>query len=220
VSTVPRDPEDIAYLRIAGLLRADITAGRIPPGGRLPSETQLMMRHRVSRSVAKWAIAVLKADRLVDGRQGAGVFVRSPQRLIRRPERRPSIPSWIQDGEPDPWPCQLDEVRADVDLADRLTVPCGTPLRRARFQQAGPGPRQLVTSWRPATAEDLAPRWLAERVIARPARPDEIDALGLPARGCVLHIARTFSAGGLPIETADIVLALDQVELRYEFPVR
>ena len=53
---MPRDPEDIAYLRLAGLLRADIVAGRIPPGGRLPSETQLMMRHRVSRSVAKWAI--------------------------------------------------------------------------------------------------------------------------------------------------------------------
>jgi Bacterial regulatory proteins, gntR family len=34
-----------AYLRIAGMLRAYIAGGRFAAGAKLPSETQLMMRH-------------------------------------------------------------------------------------------------------------------------------------------------------------------------------
>jgi GntR family transcriptional regulator len=213
----------VAYLRVAGILRADIASGRFAPGGRLPSESQLMIRHGVSRSVAKWAIGVLKADGLADGRQGAGVFVRSPSRLVRRPQLAIPMPAHcrptVDDGAADPWPYQVDEVRADADTARRLTVPLDTVLRRTRYQQAGLEPQQLITSWQPQTNDDVVPRWLSERVIARPALPDEIEALGLPARGCVLHITRTYSADGAPIETADIVLAIDQVELHYELPI-
>jgi DNA-binding GntR family transcriptional regulator len=223
---VARDLDDVAYLRIAGILRAAIASGQIPPGGRLPSETQLMIRHRVSRSVAKWAITVLKADGLVDGRQGAGVFVRSPLRLVRRPQQAghlSSVPSRSQpdadDYTTDPWPYRVDKVRAEVDLAERLVVPLDTPLVRTRYRLAGSGPQQLVTSWQPAEIPCLAAHRLAERVIVRPARPDEIEALGLPARGCVLHIARTYTTDSVPIETADMVLAVDQVELHYEFPI-
>lgn len=221
-----RDSDEVAYLRIAGILRADITSGHIGPGDKLPSETQLMIRHGVSRSVAKWAIGVLKADGLADGRQGAGVFVRSPQRQIRRPQQQ-GIPMPMQGGTasdgdadmPDPWPYRIDRVAADPDNAQRLAVPLGTGLQRTRYRETGLGPLQLVTSWQPAATLGAVPRCLSERVIVRPARPEEIEALGLPARGCVIHIAATYSADGNPIETADIVLAIDQVELHYELPI-
>ena len=49
--------------------------GQFPPGSRLPSEAQLTEAHGVSRTVVREAIAALRADRLVEARQGAGVFV-------------------------------------------------------------------------------------------------------------------------------------------------
>ena len=59
-----------------------------------------------------------------------------------------------------------------------------------------------------------------ERVTARSARPEEIDALGLPLRGAyVLVIERTYYAGERAVETADIVFPGDRYELVYRFPV-
>jgi len=59
-----------------------------------------------------------------------------------------------------------------------------------------------------------------ERVTARAARPDEIDALGLPVRGAyVLVIERTYHADRGPVETADIVFPGDRYELVYRFPI-
>lgn len=77
-SVAGRNDEPAAYLRIARVLRREIALGRLPPGARLPSETQLMMRHAVARSVAKWAIALLKADGRVEERPGSGFYVRLP----------------------------------------------------------------------------------------------------------------------------------------------
>lgn len=56
-------------------LRKSIAEGQFPPGTRLPSEAQLTIAHGVSRTVVREAIAALRADRLVEARQGAGVFV-------------------------------------------------------------------------------------------------------------------------------------------------
>lgn len=56
-------------------LRRAIASGQFPPGSKLPSEAQLTAAHGVSRTVVREAIAALRADRLVEARQGAGVFV-------------------------------------------------------------------------------------------------------------------------------------------------
>jgi DNA-binding FadR family transcriptional regulator len=59
-------------------LRQAIASGQYGPGARLPSEAQLTEAHGVSRTVVREAIAALRADRLVEARQGAGVFVLEP----------------------------------------------------------------------------------------------------------------------------------------------
>ncbi|SES20799.1 FadR/GntR family transcriptional regulator [Rhizobium sp. NFR03] len=64
--------------RLGESLRTAIVDGRFPPGTKLPSEAQLGKSHGVSRTVVREAIASLRADRLVDTRQGAGVFVLEP----------------------------------------------------------------------------------------------------------------------------------------------
>lgn len=61
--------------RLADNLRRSLASGQFPPGSKLPSEAQLSEAHGVSRTVVREAIAALRADRLVEARQGAGVFV-------------------------------------------------------------------------------------------------------------------------------------------------
>jgi DNA-binding FadR family transcriptional regulator len=61
--------------RLSDALRQSIAGGQYPPGSKLPSEAQLGEAHGVSRTVVREAIAALRSDRLVEARQGAGVFV-------------------------------------------------------------------------------------------------------------------------------------------------
>ncbi len=60
-------------------LRDRIASGAIAPGQRLPSEARLCEEFGVSRTVVREAVAVLRADGLVEARQGAGVFVLAAQ---------------------------------------------------------------------------------------------------------------------------------------------
>jgi len=83
LGVVPVDPADprAVYQQLADQLRTRILSGELPPGSVLPSETELIHEYGVSRGPARQAVALLKAEGLVDVRQGRGVFVR------RRPPR-------------------------------------------------------------------------------------------------------------------------------------
>lgn len=59
-------------------LRAHIVDGRIGPGEKLPSESNLIAEHRVSRTVVREAIARLQAEGLVHTRRGAGSYALVP----------------------------------------------------------------------------------------------------------------------------------------------
>jgi GntR family transcriptional regulator, transcriptional repressor for pyruvate dehydrogenase complex len=61
--------------QLSETIRRSILAGDYSAGQRLPSEAQLTETHGVSRTVVREAIAALRADGLVEPRQGAGVFV-------------------------------------------------------------------------------------------------------------------------------------------------
>ena len=61
--------------RIVSTLRAQLRAGELAPGGKLPTESRLTETFGVSRTVVREALAALAADGLVEARQGAGVFV-------------------------------------------------------------------------------------------------------------------------------------------------
>jgi GntR family transcriptional regulator len=212
------------YLSIAAGLREQIDEGRFAPGAMLPSESQLMVRHGVSRSVAKWAMNVLKADGLADGRQGKGVFVRQPERHVRDVRHESPISHLasgsVCGGHLDPSTNRSEKIDADPAIALRLAVLPGDPVVRfyRRYRSDAGMPLEVVTSWRPAGLK-LPADDVTERVIVRPARPDEIAALELPARGSVLAIARTRTAHGVPVEVADIVIPSDLCELVYRLPI-
>ena len=76
-------PRSLAHELVARLT-ADITAGKLPPGARLPTEQAMISAAGVSRTVVREAVAALRAEGLVVTRQGVGAFVASN---ARRPFR-------------------------------------------------------------------------------------------------------------------------------------
>jgi GntR family transcriptional regulator, transcriptional repressor for pyruvate dehydrogenase complex len=71
--------------RISAALRHDLVSGVFRPGDRLPSESTLTREYSVSRTVVREAIAILRADGLVEARKGAGVFALEGRREEERP---------------------------------------------------------------------------------------------------------------------------------------
>jgi DNA-binding FadR family transcriptional regulator len=65
------------YERIAERLAADIRAGRLAPGERLPSERELARRLEVGRASVREAIGALVLRGAVETRPGSGSFVAS-----------------------------------------------------------------------------------------------------------------------------------------------
>ena len=61
--------------RLAARLLAQIEAGTLKPGQRLPTEAQLCLAHGVSRSVVREAVHQIKSRGLLRSRQGSGVYV-------------------------------------------------------------------------------------------------------------------------------------------------
>lgn len=68
-------PSGNLVVQVSDDLRQSILSGEFKPGAKLPSEAKLTEAFGVSRTVVREAIAALRADRLVEARQGAGVFV-------------------------------------------------------------------------------------------------------------------------------------------------
>jgi GntR family transcriptional repressor for pyruvate dehydrogenase complex len=60
---------------VSGELQRRIARGELKPGDRLPTEKALGEAFGVSRAVVREAIARLKADGLIETRQGSGAFV-------------------------------------------------------------------------------------------------------------------------------------------------
>ena len=76
------DREGAAYRQLASVLRDRIRSGQLPPGRRLPSEKDLHDEFGLARETIRRAIAVLRAEGLVDVRHGHGTFVIEPPRSV------------------------------------------------------------------------------------------------------------------------------------------
>jgi len=88
---------------VSGDLQRRIVRGELKPGDRLPTEKALGDAFGVSRAVVREAIARLKADGLIETRQGSGAFVVDAPKSI-------NLRFW-QGGGP-----ELDELRDIFEL--------------------------------------------------------------------------------------------------------
>ena len=64
------------HRKLSDAVRTAVDAGRLPAGERLPSERDLARRLAVSRSTVVTAYDTLRADGVVESRQGSGTRIR------------------------------------------------------------------------------------------------------------------------------------------------
>jgi GntR family transcriptional regulator len=148
------------YRQIADNLRASIESRDLPPGGRLPSESDLVNEYGVSRVTARRALAVLVTDGLVTSEHGRGWFVRrqppvrrlSSDRFARRGEGKAAF---TVDMEANQRSFVVDvlfigKASTPADVAERLSLAPGTEtaVRRRRYLADGQ-PIEYATSYIP-----------------------------------------------------------------------
>lgn len=188
-----RDPRP-PYIQVADELRAAITSGAIAAGEKLPSSREIQDRFGVGSRTAQDAVKLLKEEGLVEGRPGAGVFVR---------EQRPMIgisASYIAPSEDGGWASWRSEAAKlgmvgaqrlgdvgvieapdEVALALRLE-PRAQVVRRERTMLLDTVPVQLVTSYYPLSiAQGTA---LAEPAKIPRGAPALLAELGFPPVDC------------------------------------
>lgn len=80
----PLDPPRNLTGEVIARLTEEIVSGKLGPSARLPTEQEMIAAFGVSRTVVREAIAALRAEGLVETRQGAGAFVaKDPRRPFR-----------------------------------------------------------------------------------------------------------------------------------------
>lgn len=80
--------------QIADSIRAQIEDGTLAPGSEAPGENDIMKTFDVSRTTARLALSILKAEGLLEARQGARTRVRSFQPIRRNATERLSKAVW------------------------------------------------------------------------------------------------------------------------------
>ncbi len=126
----PVSPPRNLTREIAERLAEEITAGKLLPGARLPTEQEMVAAMGVSRTVIREAVAALRADGLVVTRQGSGAFV-APD-ADRRPFRLAftGLPSLAEV-------LDVMELRASVEVeAAGLAARRGSAAARRRVGEA------------------------------------------------------------------------------------
>jgi GntR family transcriptional regulator len=220
---------------IADDLRQQITAGRILPSERLPSEAALADRYRVSTVTLRRALAVLQREGLVEKIHGKGNFVRRPHRKIMY------VGGW---GTLDPWTAAEPDLRVTIRssavqakgrVATLLMVPTGSPIVEFTcLSHEGESPHGLARVYMPhdlvppgalnhaSQRREAATRFAflgppptaaRETVSARLPTPDEASALRIGNTSVVLSITRiaTDSTGRI-VEATLLAFPGDRVD--------
>ncbi|WP_236794311.1 GntR family transcriptional regulator [Amycolatopsis sp. GM8] len=121
--------------RLRDMLRGAVQGGHFP-GGQLPGEGELMASHGASRATVRAALALLRAEGLIERTQGVGTHVVISPVKTSLPEAhgviKPSRESMFNQRM---RPRELDRsvVPAPPTVAARLGVPDGTPCLRLDY---------------------------------------------------------------------------------------
>jgi DNA-binding GntR family transcriptional regulator len=189
-----------AYRRVADTLREQIEDGRLQPGDRIGSLSELQEEFGVSDTVILEARKVLVAEGLLQPRSGDGTYVRErpePKRLVHQDRTGPGEPPFrLEEGESGLFPDVLEEstrVAAPAGVARRLGIKATRKVSRTQqvFRLDG-APAQLVTTYAATAADAKATesRW-EEELSSRPALDAEGRALDGVAGHLVTCVTRT-----------------------------
>jgi GntR family transcriptional regulator len=203
------------YRQIADHLRAEIECGTRGPGTQLPSESRLMADYAVSRVTARRALGVLATDGLVTAEHGRGWFVR----------RKPPVRRLRSDMQTSDRPLRVEVLYVGRGVAPAETVsllgiePGDEVVVRRRRYFTEDQPIEVATSYIPlAGAEGATFDRYDEEVAARMPTEQESRLLQLAPTSPVLHLVRTTTAGGRPVEVCDTVMDASAFVLHYSVP--
>jgi GntR family phosphonate transport system transcriptional regulator len=117
------------WRQIAGSLEAEIAAGGLAPGARLPTEAELTTRFGVNRHTVRRAMEELENRGLVRVEQGRGSFVAEDVLdYPLGPRTRFSETIRRQNREPQGRIIRLEEVPAESNIAELLKLRRGQPV--------------------------------------------------------------------------------------------
>ena len=237
VPLMPSSAEPL-YVQLAGRIAAEISAGMLPPGSKIPSEVELMATYAVSRITVRQAIQLLSRNGQVIPHRGKGTFVNRPslqQDLSTLQGFQEALRS--QGVEPETELLEFSEFagRMDPQLPQGLDFP--VRLRR-RYCLKGT-PFAVVEAYLPPEAAslgeararqlaiyDIVQQYMGLRishadVAIKCAKPSiQVAAeLALPARTNILIMERTsYSGTGQPCEYMRINIVPERYTFRLSVP--
>lgn len=185
--------------RIANEIRAMIMSGQWEPGSKIPKTDDLIKTHKASNVTVQRALDILKAEQLLEGRSGTGVFVRdrAPQTITPASYMTPSDP-----GEPYRWSTEatrrgqrgsnqvlsVGEVATPKRVARALGVKAGAmAVLRTRLGLLNDEPAEVSYSYYPA--ELARGTRLADRRKIPGGSPTLLAEMGYPPREQVDEVA-------------------------------
>jgi GntR family transcriptional regulator len=228
------------YEAIADDMRRLIAVGTWPVGKRLPAESELASRYRVSTPTLRSSLEVLQSEGLVEKRHGIGNFVRRPEQRITYASNWPEAERRAAT-DTDAVSISLDTavVEADSRLSLLLNVRVGSPLAEYIFLgRQGTSLQSLARIYVPhavarlgvpdaadspwgdgvralLSAAGVQVAMTTERIIARFPMADETH-LGITPRAPVLAVERVSTdANERVVEAALLVLPGDRTEILF-----
>jgi GntR family transcriptional regulator len=235
---MPQAPGRPPYERVAADVRAQIMAGDLTPGTRLPSTAQLVEQFGVSNTTVQKALAVLKGEGYLSSRQGKGVYVRDRQPF------RVGVAAFLPPS-PDGYSYDILQAREEIppaEVARTLAIAPGEPaMLRCRLLRYQGNPVEAGWSYypmgivrgsalaRPGRVPGGAPRILAElgyperyftdAVSARMPTAEEASLLRLPDVPVIRQFRVIYSDGDRPVEASVLIKGAHLYELLYRQPV-
>ena len=224
---------------IAAQLRADILAGRVAPGGRLPNEKTLAERFEVNRHTLRQAVQALVREGHLNVRQGCGTFVRELVLDYALQRRTRLTENLARMGETAGRELLSHDVTAAGDWAAALRVTARAKVVvletraavRARpvslSTAAFPSPRfagiAALVARHGSITRSLAELGVVDYTRARSVvstrlpTQSEADALARPLTQPVLVVQYVnVDRDGVPVEAATTLFAADAVQLVVE----
>ncbi|KAF0968280.1 HTH-type transcriptional repressor NagR [Gordonia sp. YY1] len=211
-----RSPSGYSTWRlIADELRGEIVDGGLPPGTRLPSESQLASRFGVNRNTVRQAVAALASDRLVVARRGSGTFVAEHEVLVHRIGLRTRLSDSLGGRAKGATVRLLDAetVPAPASVAARLGLDDRPALRLEIVRAVDGLPISLSTNWFDAErVPGLAGRFEAEGSVTGALRAEGIDDYVRGATTIAARHATTSEVADLQLLEGAVVLAVEGLD--------
>jgi GntR family transcriptional regulator len=224
------------YMQVVRQLRAQIAAGELHDGDRLPSQREMMARWRISMQTASNVIGAMKTEGLAVPSVGRDTIVApgAAARIAAAAQGTARAPAASLPPAPGAAVTAVTTAKtaATGPVAEILGIPAGRrALRRTETREDNGQPASLTVAWYPPGIADAAPRladsqplpagtlaYIAEATGTRASRADEdyaaepagddtAAALGIsPASPVLITRIRYYAADGKLIEYAETTM--------------